>query len=115
MKSVLIRPDGPYLVRWARVHGSTLALYGDVDAATNITVFALKDVDTITWNYKPVATAKSISGSLEGVIGGPDLTVTLPALADWKSSDSLPENMVDYDDFGRAQIGKVLLFSRVDC
>jgi hypothetical protein len=36
-------------------------------------------------------------------------SVVVPALASWKSKDSLPERFADYDDSGAAWVGKLLI------
>jgi beta-galactosidase len=98
--------QGPYLVRGASMSGSALALSGDLDSATNITILASMNVNSVTWNNLPVFITKAVDGSLIGSIKGPDSTIKLPELTDWKSANCLPEAAVDYDDSGPAWIGK---------
>jgi beta-galactosidase len=98
--------QGPYLVRGASVSGNALALSGDLDSTTNITVFAPANVGTVTWNNLPVAITRGIDGSLIGSIEGPVSPIKLPELSNWKSANSLPEKEIDYDDSGPAWVGK---------
>ncbi|KAG6916269.1 hypothetical protein DXG01_007613 [Tephrocybe rancida] len=98
--SVLVK--GPYLVRSAAAHGSTLQLTGDLNATTTIDVFASRQLTGVTWNGKSVKLAESDIGSLRGTVALPgDLhSVHLPVLSDleWKCADSLPELNVEYND-----------------
>jgi hypothetical protein len=101
--------QGPYLVRGASLSGRALALSGDLDSMTNVTIFAPANVDTVTWNAKPFAITKSGDGSLVGSINGPQSNIKLPKLTGWKSANSLPEKEGNYDDSGPAWVGKWIL------
>lgn len=94
--------QGPYLVRGASIEMSNLALYGDIDGPTNVTVFTSKQVRSITWNGKPVRALKEVGGGLVARIGRPTMNLTLPTITGWKSMDSLPEKQINYDDSGPA-------------
>lgn len=101
--------QGPYLVRGASLSGSKLAVTGDIINATTLEVFAPKAVKSITWNGKTLKTQRTEYGSLKGSIAAPK-AVTLPSFKSWKSKDSLPERLADYDDAGAAWVGKNCLF-----
>lgn len=101
--------QGPYLVRGASLSGSKLAVTGDIVNATTLEIFAPKAVKSITWNGKALHTQRTEYGSLKGSIAAPK-TVTLPSFKSWKSKDSLPERLTDYDDSGAAWVGKNCLF-----
>ncbi|KAL5342425.1 glycoside hydrolase superfamily [Aspergillus crustosus] len=100
-ESVLV--GGPYLVRSAKLSGSTLALRDDSEGATTLEVFAPRKVNKITWNGKRVKVSKTRYGSLKASLAKLP-TVELPALNGWKTSDSLPERFADYDDSGVAWV-----------
>lgn len=115
---MLTRPafvQGPYLVRSARVSGSTLVLRGDSIDETALEVFASKKVKSVTWNGKKVKTSKTPYGSLTASLEAPPV-INLPSLASgtWKSQDSLPERLPSYDDSGPAWVGKSTLYQRFD-
>jgi hypothetical protein len=93
------------LIRGATLVGSTLALSGDIDTATDITVFAPAAAKTVTWNGFSITTTKAVDGSLVGKIAAPDVVISLHTLTNWKSANSLPEKEVEYDDSGAAWIG----------
>lgn len=100
-KSVFVQ--GPYLVRWAEIKGhSTLALSGDLDSSSDITVFAPAAVKTVTWNGTPVRTTRAKDGSLVGSLRYSKPKVALPALTKWKSAEGLPEKQTHYIDSGAA-------------
>lgn len=101
--------QGPYLVRGASLSGSKLAVTGDIINATTLEIFAPKAVKSITWNGKTVRTQRTEYGSLKGSIAAPK-AVTLPSFKSWKSKDSLPERLTNYDDSGAAWVGKNYLF-----
>ncbi|KAG6865685.1 hypothetical protein C0991_000298 [Blastosporella zonata] len=98
--SVLVK--GPYLLRSATAHGSTLQLTGDLNATTTIDVFGSNAFTSVTWNGKSVKVVRSDIGSLRGTVTLPGdlLSVKLPVLQDleWKCADSLPELSSEYDD-----------------
>jgi hypothetical protein len=100
---------GPYLVRSVGISddGKTIALTGDMDGATQITVFGPKTASRISWNGMTIQTAKTAYDSLTGTTNAPDKSkLKLPALTSWKAHDSLPERRSDYDDSGEAWVGK---------
>lgn len=105
---VAVLIQGPYLVRDAKLSGSKLAITGDVVNATTLDIFAPKGVKSVTWNGKKVDTHSTEYGSLKGSLDAPK-SIKLPALASWKSKDSLPERFADYDDSGAAWVGKLLI------
>jgi hypothetical protein len=97
--SVLV--GGPYLVRSAKVSGSTLELVGDTDGTSSLTVIAPKAVNTIKWNGASVTTKPSTLGiGLTANVGKGKAALNIPALKDlvWKSADSLPEIDPVFDD-----------------
>ncbi|KAG8852485.1 hypothetical protein FRB96_008673 [Tulasnella sp. 330] len=97
--SILV--SGPYLVRTATVSGSKIALVGDTNGTTPITVYAPRAVTSITWNGVAVKTTKSALGvGLSGTISGAVPTLNLPKLSalPWKSANSLPEIAPNFDD-----------------
>ncbi|EKM56228.1 glycoside hydrolase family 35 protein [Phanerochaete carnosa HHB-10118-sp] len=98
---------GPMLVRNATVSGSRLALRGDLNASTPLTLLVPSSVSTVSWNGANVA-VKSLSGAptlpgaklLEGQLSfslGKG-SVSVPALTGWKFKDSLPEVQSGFDD-----------------
>ncbi|KAK0200111.1 glycoside hydrolase family 35 protein [Desarmillaria ectypa] len=101
--SVLV--GGPYLVRSASISGTELALKGDLNSSTSLTIIAPAVISSVTWNG--VALSVNASSSLT-VIGGlvGDLTLSsasvdiavAPTLKGWKFRDSLPEIRPTFDD-----------------
>lgn len=99
VSSVLV--SGPYLVRSAAITSGTLALVGDLDGPTTLTVFAPSVVKTITWNGKAVKTSKSaLDVGLSGSVGSAVPKISVPTLSQlaWKAHDSLPESAPSFDD-----------------
>jgi hypothetical protein len=104
-QSILV--GGPYLVRDARLSGSTLALRGDLKTDARLTVIAPRNVRSVTWNEQPVSGDFSVASSLSS-IGGfvgqlqtrHSLTsgVKVPKLTEWKFQDSLPEIQESFND-----------------
>lgn len=93
--------SGPYLVRSAAVSSGTLALVGDLEEPTSLTVFAPSAVKTITWNGQAVKVSKSPFGvGLVGSVGTKVPSITVPKLSSlpWKSVDSFPEVSPSFDD-----------------
>lgn len=122
--SVLI--TGPYLVRSATVSSSTLALFGDTNGTTTLTVFAPRAITFITWNGAAVKTSNSPLGvGLSGTISSAVPMLNLPKLSalPWKSANSLPEVAMNFDDASwvvadktntsrpYTQIGKYVLYA----
>lgn len=92
--SVLIY--GPYLVRNVTLssNGETLSLVGDVNATTNINIFAPKTVKTFKWNGATISTKKGTLGSSVGTIAFKYASIAkLPSLsaATWLCHDTFPE------------------------
>jgi beta-galactosidase GanA len=77
---VLVR--GPYLVRAAELRGNVLALRGDTNAPTKLSVLFPPSIGEVRW-----------IGSLEG----PPL-VNLPSLTNWKFKFAAPERNPGFDD-----------------
>ena len=104
-QSILV--GGPYLVRDAKISGSTLALRGDLKTDARLTLIAPRNIRFITWNDQPVFGDFSVASSLSS-IGGfvgqlqtrHSLTsrVKLPKLTGWKFQDSLPEIQESFND-----------------
>lgn len=94
--------QGPYLVRSAEINGNTLALTGDLDAPTNITIWTARDVEAMTWNGKAMNTKRLVAGTHGGIVSPSLPTIVLPELAGWKSMDNLPEKNPNYDYSGTA-------------
>ncbi|KAH6653967.1 family 35 glycosyl hydrolase [Truncatella angustata] len=100
-----VRPDeqtfiiGPYLVRDASIEGTQLIVKGDNDNATTIEAYTGTRIDTIQWNGHPFKVQETAYGSYTAEIPGAESRkISLPSLSEWKSTDSLPEIAVDYDD-----------------
>ncbi|KAJ7196639.1 glycoside hydrolase family 35 protein [Mycena pura] len=93
---------GPYLVRSATAHGSTLQLTGDLNATATLDVFAPKQFKSVTWNGAAVRATTSALGSLRGTVVFPASlpAAKIPVLADldWRCADSLPELGAAFDD-----------------
>ena len=92
---------GPKLVRNATISGHTLALRGDVNASTPLTLLVPSSVSSVSWNGAPVS-VRSLPGApanLPGVkflsgrlsFGLKDGSIKVPTLKGWKFADSLPE------------------------
>ncbi|KAG6910916.1 hypothetical protein DXG01_006599 [Tephrocybe rancida] len=95
-QSVLV--SGPYLVRTAKISGSTLALTGDLNGTTSVEFLAPSNVQALTWNGVPAPVAKSSHGSFSASLRPQQSGVSLPVLSDWKVSGSLPEIDPAFDD-----------------
>ncbi|KAM0426577.1 hypothetical protein ACHAPT_008269 [Fusarium lateritium] len=89
--------QGPYLVRSASLDEKKhkLDIHGDLDQATQITVFATESLKTITWNDKKVNIASKKGNIYTAKLDKPS-KFKLPALRSWKYTDSLPEIKADY-------------------
>jgi beta-galactosidase GanA len=93
---VLVR--GPELVRTMRAGPfGLLRLDGDLAADTRLQVWAA--AARLTWNGRPVPTARAVDGSLAstGLLAGPR-PVTLPALTGWRFTPATPEADPAFDD-----------------
>ena len=106
-QSILV--GGPYLVRDARLSGSTLALRGDLKTDVRLTVIAPRNVRSITgtWNEEPVAGDFSVAFSLSSIGGfvgqlqtrhSLTSSVKVPKLTGWRFQDSLPEIQESFND-----------------
>lgn len=91
---------GPYLIRGASTSNGSVLVTGDNDNTTSIEVYTGdSSIKTIFWNGAPLKTTATKYGSLLAtVVGAQNRTVTLPALTQWKSNNSLPEISPLYDD-----------------
>ncbi|EWZ32529.1 glycoside hydrolase superfamily [Fusarium oxysporum Fo47] len=92
-KTVLIH--GPYLVRHATIKNGQLNIQGDLDSATEATVFAPESLKSIAWNGEKVKVSSKEGHKYTIKLKGPS-KVTLPKLESWKYADSLPEIKTDY-------------------
>lgn len=91
---------GPYLTRSVSADGATLALVGDLDAPTRVTVLAPRRFTSFTWNGLPVrGMRKTAWGALEAALPEPKTTWDVPDLrtATWRYADSLPEISAAFD------------------
>ncbi|KAF5024390.1 hypothetical protein F66182_3476 [Fusarium sp. NRRL 66182] len=92
-KTVLVH--GPYLVRHATIENSQLSLEGDLDKATQLTVFASASLKSISWNGAKVKISSKKGNQYTAKLKGPS-KVKLPSLSNWKYTDSLPEIKSSY-------------------
>lgn len=96
---------GPYLVRNASIHGTTLSLTGDLlaTATTTLTVFAPDRIRTVKWNgvqvslepHDPLTAFGALVSHFHATIYE---SLKLPALTDWVYANSLPEIEPTFDD-----------------
>jgi hypothetical protein len=90
---------GPYLVRDASVKGNTLVVNGDSDNATTLEAYTGTPIQTVVWNGRALRAKKTAYGSYTvDIPGAESRKVTLPALSNWRSADSLPEKQATFDD-----------------
>ncbi|CAE7054863.1 unnamed protein product [Rhizoctonia solani] len=91
---------GPYLVRSADIKGNTVALTGDLDKDTTVSIYGAPKGSKVTWNGKSVSVSASsvVDGLVEGKVTISKGQVNVPTLSNWKYSDSLPEISPKYDD-----------------
>lgn len=103
--SVLV--GGPYLVRDAAYgKDKVVAITGDLEKDTIITVIGPEDMVGVTWNGEPVGCDPEASERISktGVcVGGLRLSpvasqITVPKLEGWHYADSLPERAREFDD-----------------
>ncbi|KAF4979174.1 hypothetical protein FZEAL_4547 [Fusarium zealandicum] len=89
--------QGPYLVRSASLDKKEqkLDIRGDLDQATQLSVFAPTSVRTITWNGEKVKITSKKGNLFVAKLQGPP-KFKLPSLGGWKYTDSLPEIAADY-------------------
>lgn len=94
---------GPQLVRNATISRSgQLALRGDLNASTALTLVVSETVKTVSWNGETVHVKQNanVPGMLTAQLS-PKYnlhSVKLPELTDWKFKDSLPEVQANFDD-----------------
>jgi len=116
-----VKPDeqifvlGPYLIRSAYVSHGVVHVSGDNDNATTIEVYTgNSDIQTIDWNGIRLSATKTSYGSVTAQIpGAKDRTISLPALTNWRSKDTLPEKLASYDDTKWAVCNKSTTLSPV--
>lgn len=91
---------GPYLVRSASVSHGVVHVSGDNDNATTIEVYTGNlNIQTIDWNGLRLNAIATPYGSVTAQIpGNENRTISLPALSNWRSANSLPEKVSTYDD-----------------
>jgi hypothetical protein len=91
-----------YLVRTAKVDGTTLSIAGDLNATTPIEILggAPSSLSKLTFNGKDVDFTTSKEGVVSGTVEFSAPAITIPKLQDleWKYIDSLPEIQSAYDD-----------------
>lgn len=93
-------------MRNATISGSTLAIRGDLNGSTTLTVIAPPEFSKVTWNGMPVSANIRASRSLTsvgGFVGQLKMSVSLgsvevPKLQNWKFANSLPEVQSDFSD-----------------
>lgn len=80
---------GPYLVRSAKVKGSTVALTGDLNQDTVISLYGAPKDAKVTWNGKSISVSAStiVHGLVEGKATVSKGQVNVPSLSNWKYSD----------------------------
>lgn len=91
---------GPYLVRYASTSHGVVHITGDSNRTSIIEVYTGDTiVHTIVWNGLRLPASKTPYGSFTTQIPGTESrNISLPALTNWKSEDSLPEINRSYDD-----------------
>ena len=96
---------GPNLVRNASISsdGSKLALRGDLNASTDLSLLVPPTVRSVTWNGKDVRVSEvdDIPGFLLGRLEftlNKEKDIHVPSLTGWKFQDSLPEVKDGFDD-----------------
>jgi hypothetical protein len=103
-ESVLV--GGPYLVRSARISGSTLALRGDLEKDVRLIVIGPSTIRSMTWNDQTVflnpaaQSALTAQGCLIGdvYVRRVSTGITVPTLKNWRYADSLPEITRGFSD-----------------
>ncbi|KAJ4391625.1 hypothetical protein N0V93_005244 [Gnomoniopsis smithogilvyi] len=91
---------GSYLVRNASVSGNVLSVSGDNNVTTTIEAYVgSAPIETISWNGIALAATQTTYGTYTATIPGTEIrNITLPALTNWESADSLPEASPTFDD-----------------
>ena len=92
-QSILV--GGPYLVRDARISGSTLALRGDLKADVRLTT-----KEPVFGYFSMASSLSSSGGSVGRLKTRHSLTsgVKVPRLTGWKFEDSFPEIQESFND-----------------
>jgi hypothetical protein len=80
---------GPYLVRSAELKGNTVALTGDLDKDTVVSVYGAPKGAKFTWNGKAisVSTSSVLDGLVEGKVAISEGQVNVPTISNWKYAD----------------------------
>lgn len=94
---------GPYLVRNATISSSgQLALRGDLNASTPLTLIIPTNITFVTWNDEAVAitAVENVPGMFTGQLElkSNASTIKIPTLTGWKFKDSVPEVQPGFDD-----------------
>lgn len=81
--------SGPYLLRSAEIKGNTVALTGDLDKDTVVSVYGASKSAKVTWNGKSVSVSASsvVDGLVEGRVTISKGQINVPTLSNWKYSD----------------------------
>lgn len=91
-----------YLVRTAKVEGSTLSLTGDLNATTDVEILggAPSGLSKLTFNGNELDFKTTDEGVVTATIGFSKPSISYPDLGKlaWKYIDSLPEIQSSYDD-----------------
>ncbi|KAF2472055.1 uncharacterized protein BDR25DRAFT_366810 [Lindgomyces ingoldianus] len=91
-----------YLMRSAKVHGTTLALTGDMNATTPIEILGgvPSGISSLTFNGEDFSFKTDKNGVVTANIDYPKPKLAIPKLNSlkWKYLDSLPEVKSSYDD-----------------
>ncbi|PSS38131.1 hypothetical protein PHLCEN_2v38 [Hermanssonia centrifuga] len=94
---------GPYLVRNATVSSNgKLALRGDLNASTPLTLVLPSNINSVTWNGEAVkiTNTQNVPGLFTGQLElkTHSSAIHIPTLSSWKFKDSLPEVQPGFDD-----------------
>lgn len=92
---------GSYLVRSASVEDGVLQVLGDNNVTTTIEAYVgpTTALTSIQWNGLTLNATRTAYGTYKAALPGTEsLTITLPALTNWQSADSLPEADPSFDD-----------------
>jgi beta-galactosidase len=92
---------GGYLVRTAKVDGSTLSLSADFNETTEVELIgAPRTIKSLKINGKKAQTTRNKVGNLLTTVPYTPPSIHLPDLnkAEWRSTDGLPEIQPGYDD-----------------
>ncbi|KAG6828113.1 hypothetical protein H0H92_009165 [Tricholoma furcatifolium] len=91
---------GPYLVRTATLSNNALALTGDLNQTTTLTLYGPSTLSSLTWNGNPVNAKNIAGGTWQATLTIENVQIEIPDLmsARWTYADSLPERSPDWDD-----------------